>query len=111
MISVGPRYHHHLNDFGSVYGKLEGIVALTTLDISTALFEDDPVSQTETSSPSFGGSLALGAMGIIRIKENMPELVLSFEVGYTLQSAASYEKIGTLDLSGMYSSLGCGIRF
>jgi hypothetical protein len=53
----------------------------------------------------------VGAMGSIRFKEDVPELTLSFEMGYSLQSQPSYENMGPLDLSGMYSSLGCGVRF
>jgi hypothetical protein len=108
---VGPRYRHSFNEWGSVYAKLEGIMALTTLDLSTSLSEEDPISQTKTMSPSFGGSLALGAMGSIVLQEKMPDLLMSFEFGYALQSSASYEKIGSLDLSGLYSSLGVGLRF
>jgi hypothetical protein len=111
MISVGPRYRHIFNDWGSVYGTLEGSLAMTTFDISTSLQEEDPVSKTNTSALSFGGSFAVGAMGSIRFKEDVPELILSFEMGYSLQSQPSYENMGPLDLSGMYSSLGCGVRF
>lgn len=111
MLSIGPRYSHIFNDWASVYGKVEGTIAFSTMRFTTSLSEEEPLSQLSSSAISFGGILAGGAMGTIRFKKNLPDVLISFELGYSLQTRSSFEKMGDLDCTGRYSSLGIGLRF
>ena len=111
MISAGARYSYTFNEWASIYGKVEGNVALQTLDFAPSIGEEDPISKISSMGMSFGGTLGLGVMGSIQLKDRFPDLFVSFEAGYRALSPASFDTLGDLDVSGGYSSLGCGVRF
>lgn len=111
QLSVGARYRHTFNDWASVYGKAEGNVALHTVDFAPSIRDEDPISKVSTMGVSFGGTAALGVMGSFQINEKIPDIFISLEGGYNFLTAASFDSIGDLDLSGGYSSLGFGLRF
>lgn len=111
MLSVGAQYRHAFNDWASIYGKAEGNIALNTINFAPSISEDDPISKVDSMGVSFGGTAALGLMGSFALKENLPVVFIYFEGGYSMLSVASFDSIGDLDLSGGYSSIGCGLRF
>ena len=111
MLSVGPRYRHIFNDWASVYGKAEGTLSFSSIRYATSVTEEEPISQRSSSALSFGVTVAGGLMGSFQFRENMPQVLISLELGYSAQGASTYEKLGSLDLSGAYSSLGAGLRF
>ena len=111
MVSIGARYRHSFTDWASVYGKAEGNIAVQTINFAPNVGEEDPISKVSAMGISFGGTAALGMMGSFEIKENLPVVFVYFEGGYNLLSTASFDSIGDLDMSGGYSSLGCGLRF
>jgi len=110
-LSVGVRYRHIFNDWASVYGKAEGNVALHTIDFAPSISAEDPISKVSSMGVSFGGTAALGMMGSFQITENLPDIFIYFEGGYNFLSASSFDSLGDLDMSGGYSSIGCGLRF
>ena len=111
VLSVGARYRHVFNEWASAYGKAEGNVAAHTINFAPSISEDDPISKVDSMGISFGGTAALGVMGSFSIKENLPVFLIYFEGGYNFLSTASFDTIGDLDMSGGYSSVGCGLRF
>ncbi len=111
VLSVGARYRHRFNEWASVYGKAEGNVALHTIGFAPSISEEDPISKVTSMGVSFGGTAALGVMGSFQINEKVPDLFLYFEGGYNFLSASSFDSLGDLDMSGGYSSVGCGLRF
>ena len=111
MISIGARYRHSLNDWASIYGKAEGNIAVHTIAFAPIISDEDPISKVSSLGLAFGGTASLGVMGTIDLKENLPAVFVYFEGGYNLLSAASFDSIGDLNLSGGYSSIGGGFRF
>lgn len=111
MISIGPRYRYVFNEWASIYGKVEGSLAVHTLRFAPSISDEDPVSKVNSMGISFGGAAALGLMGSIQLSETLPDIFVSLEMGYNFLSTSAFDSLGELDVSGGYSSLGCGLRF
>ena len=111
MLSVGARYRHSFNEWASMYGKAEGMIGLNTIKFAPSIRDEDPISSVSGMNLSFGGTAALGVMGSFQFSEKIPDIFLYFEGGYNLQSSISFDSLGDLDMSGGYSSFGCGLRF
>ena len=74
--------------------------------------DEDPLSELKGSASSFGGIASLGVM--YRSKPLMRRLQLQahLEVGYEHQTPLAFsENIGSIEIRGLHTSLGFGIRF
>ena len=94
------------------YAKAGGVIGLGSLRFAADLEEEDPISSVKASGSSFGGVASLGVM--YRSKPVMQRLQLQayLEVGYAHQSEIEFSKdTGSVQLQGVHSSLGLGIRF
>jgi len=111
QLQLGPRYSYGFRDWLSLYGKAEGVVSYSSVYATPSLEDKNPNPEITGSAVSFGGIVAGGVTGSLSLGKDVPTLLLSFEIGYGLQSPAQYQSIGDLDLSGGYSAFGLGARF
>ena len=112
QLMLGGRYAKPLASWLRAYGQIGATVAYNGLLFQDNIESDDPLTKQSSSAVNFGGIVGVGFLGSLQIKEDLPLLLFSFELGYSLQSEAQLsENIGALDLSGRYSRFGIGIAF
>ena len=112
QLMLGGRYDLPVASWLRFYGQLGATAAYNTLLFQDDIESDDPITKQTSSSIQFGGTAGFGFLGGLEIQENLPVLLFSFELGYSLQSQALLsENIGTFDLSGRYTRLGVGFAF
>ena len=112
QIHLGTRFQAKISNRIYGYTQLEGLMGLSSLRFAGDIAEEDPLSETKGSASSIGGIASLGVM--YRSKPLMQRLQLQahLELGYEHQTSFAFtENIGSVQIRGIHSSLGVGIRF
>lgn len=112
QINLGTRFQHQFIPRLQGYAKSEAALGLGGMRFAQDLEEEDPLSQGEGSALSVGGVVSLGLMYRSKPLRQRIQFQANVEVGYAILSELSFSNnIGAIQLDGLHSSFGVGVRF